>query len=489
MTQALPAGAPIRRRRALMGLLDADGWAWATVKAAIWFVVIILMLGYIPDRALYFTVNRTIDLGLLAWSPVNFCPAENQTLPCPAPPGSVVPWEPSPPGLALPEPRTHAAVAQLGSRLLLVGGSDDAGATVTTFVADLKSGTFGPWRDGPVLPEPRTSAAIAVIGTSVYLIGGDDAAGSPTDTIWALPMDTETSELGAWAPVDGLVLPEARAGASAIAVADGLVVAGGRGPDGTPAATVWKSTLDSLGVLGEFSAQATLFVPVADATIAQLGDYIWLFGGSDAAGPVGAVQRGTLDIPATVETPAPDAKPVPLQVLQWAVGDAFNLPEARTAAAGFAANGALYVAGGSDGSTARGELYWAVPSGDGTLPGWKHLPETDLPAAGLEGGSAIVSGSNVLVIGGSTADGVLSSSVRANLAPAEPFFQAGLVGVVVPALRIEGEIGQQLSYLSAAGVATVNFIILVLVGWAYGHPDRVRAWIDRRRAGQRRRRA
>ena len=63
MTQALPAGTPIRRRRALMGLLDADGWAWAAVKAAIWFVVIILMLGYIPDRALYFTVNRTLDLG------------------------------------------------------------------------------------------------------------------------------------------------------------------------------------------------------------------------------------------------------------------------------------------------------------------------------------------------------------------------------------------------------------------------------------------
>jgi hypothetical protein len=472
-----------------MGLLDADGWAWATVKAAIWFVVIILMLGYIPDRALYFTVNRTIDLGLLAWSPVNFCPAENQTLPCPAPPGSVIPWEPSPPELSLPAPRARAALAQLGTRLLLVGGSDGSGATDTTFVADLKGGTFGPWREGPALPEARTGAAIAVIGTSAYLVGGADADGSPTDTIWALPMDTETSELGSWAPVDGLVLPEPREGAAVLAVSDGLVVAGGRGPDGSPAATTWKATLDTKGVLGQFSAQAVLLSPVADATIAQLGDYIWLFGGSDAAGPVGAVQRGTLDIPATAETPAPDAKPVPLQVLRWAVGDAYNLPEARTAAAGFAANGALYVAGGNDGTGVRNELYWAVPSGDGTISAWKHLAETDLPAAGLEGGSPIVSGSNVFVIGGATEDGVLSGSIRANLAPAEPFFQAGLVGVVVPALRIEGEIGQQLSYLSAAGVATVNFIILVLVGWAYGHPDRVRAWIDRRRASRRGRRA
>ena len=52
----------------------------------------IFFLGYVPDRAYYFTVNRTIDLGILAWSPVNFCPEGNQSLPCPAPVGAVVPW-------------------------------------------------------------------------------------------------------------------------------------------------------------------------------------------------------------------------------------------------------------------------------------------------------------------------------------------------------------------------------------------------------------
>src|SRR3972149_3341724 len=101
MTQALPAGTPIRRRRALMGLLDADGWGWAAVKAAVWFVGVNLPLGCIPARASYFTVTRTIDVGLLAWSPVNFCPAENKTLPCPAPVGSGIPLESSPRGLSL----------------------------------------------------------------------------------------------------------------------------------------------------------------------------------------------------------------------------------------------------------------------------------------------------------------------------------------------------------------------------------------------------
>lgn len=485
MTQALPAGTPVRRRRALMGLLDADGWSWAAVKAAIWFVIIILLLGYIPDRALYFTVNRTLDLGLLAWSPVNFCPAENRSLPCPAPVGAVVPWEPSPADLSLPSPRTYAAVAQLGTRLLVVGGSDGSAATTTTYAAELKDGSFGSWEEGPALPDARAGASIAVIGTSAYLIGGADAEGNPTTTVWALTLDAETSGLGSWAPVEGVTLPEALAGAAALTVPDGLLVAGGRGSDGRPSAAVWKATVDAKGGLGGFEAQASLLVPVADATIAQVGDFVWLYGGSDAGGPVGAVQRGTLGTPPTTETPGPNAAVAPLQLLQWAVGDRYNLPEARTAAAGFAANGTLYAVGGSDGATPRRELFWTVPNGDGTLPGWKHLDATDLPEQGLEGGSAAVFGSSAFVIGGTTTDGVLSSAVRANLAPAEPFFQAGLVGLVIPALKIEGEIGQQLSYMSAAGVGTVNFIILLLIGWAYAHPDRVRGWIDRRRARRR----
>jgi N-acetylneuraminic acid mutarotase len=484
MTQALPAGTPIRRRRALMGLLDADGWAWAGVKAAIWFVIIILLLGYIPDRAYYFTVNRTIDVGLLAWSPVNFCPAENKTLPCPAPVGSVIPWEAAPSQLSLPQPRTHAAVAQLGTKLLVVGGSNGAAATTTTYVAELRSGTFGDWTEGPALPEARTGASIVVIGSSAYLLGGSDADGAATPTVWALNLDTETAELGAWSEVDGVALPEARSGASALAVSDGLVMVGGRGPDGTPTATVWKADADGTGALKAFEAQAELFVPVADATIAQVGDYVWLYGGTGTDGPVGAVQRGNLNVEPTPETPAPNATPAPLKVLQWAIADAYNLPAARTSAAGFSANGTLYVVGGDDGAGPRPELYWTVPNGDGTLPGWKHLAETDLPA-GLAGASAIVSGSNVIVIGGATRDDTLASSIRANLAPQEPFFQAGLVGAVVPALKIGDEVGQQLGYLAAAGAATVNFVILLLLGWLWARPERVRGWIDRRRARRR----
>ncbi len=80
---------------------------------------------------------------------------------------------------------------------------------------------------------------------------------------------------------------------------------------------------------------------------------------------------------------------------------------------------------------------------------------------------------------GQTADGVVATSYRANVAPQSPFFQLGIAGATVPGLKIEGEIGQQLGYLNAAGAGTVNFIILILIGWAYAHKAQTKAIIAR----------
>jgi hypothetical protein len=74
---------------------------------------------------------------------------------------------------------------------------------------------------------------------------------------------------------------------------------------------------------------------------------------------------------------------------------------------------------------------------------------------------------------------VLASSVRTSVAPQAPFFQLGLVGATVPALKIDGEVGQQLGYLNAAGVGTVNFILLLLIGWAFAHKEQTRAAFNR----------
>ena len=377
-----------------------------------------------------------------------------------------MPWHPSPPELALPAARTDGAVLQVGTKILYIGGSDGTTAQKTVYVArTVGSGNFDKWASGPDLPAPRADASVAYVAGSIYLIGGTDETGAPTTTVYMLTPDSVTGELGAWKPVDALTLAEARSGASAVVTPDGLLLIGGRNADG-PVTTTWKSLLDTKGALGKWTVEQPLAAPQADATAVVVGDYVWLYGGSDANGPVGAVQRGAFGKPAAAGLPAnPDAG----KVVRWDVNNSANLPVARTNAAGWGANGAIYLAGGDDGKGPKREVYWAIPTSTGDLTEWKHLDVSDLPAPGLEGAAAVVTGPNAVLVGGSTVGGVLASSARANTAPQSPFFQLGLVGATVPGLKIDGEIGQQLGYLNAAGVGTVDFIILLLIGWAFAH--------------------
>jgi hypothetical protein len=495
MAKALPAGRPIRSRP-VFGLFDPEGWAWATTKAAFWLLVIIMTLGYIPDRAYYFIVSRTIDLGILGWSPVNLCPPENSTtMPCPVPGGAVLPWQASPAELALPEGRTQGAATQIGTNLLYIGGSDGSKASATTYVAKVDKGNYGPWTEGPALPAARSNAAFASLNGTGYLIGGLGPDGKATDSIWSLGLDPASGALGSWTVVKDLKLPAQRAGAAAVAVTDGLIVAGGWDADGKASAAVWKSTLDSTGKLGAFKDQLPLPKAAAEASIAFEGTFVFVYGGSDDKGPTASVQRasiGALAAPtgsaapgtsaapaATAAAASPSASGAPQGVTQWAAATA--LPGARTGAAGFAANGALYLVGGSDGTSAKKDLYWALPDVSGNLPGgWMRLDPTDLPA-GVVDAAPVVTGSTVELIGGTANGAPLTGAYRASLAPQAPFFRLGLVGVTVPGLQIGGEIGQQLGYLAAAGVGTGNFVILIIIAWAFNHRPQIRAWRERRR--------
>jgi N-acetylneuraminic acid mutarotase len=478
---ASPAAKAVVRRRVLFGLLDADGWAWAGVKSVFWFVVIVTMLGYIPDRAYYFTVGNTVDIWPLApflqWSPINLCPPENETVPCPAPPGATLPWHTAPAELQLPAGRTDGAAVVIGQTYIYAGGSDGTSAQSTTFVSHaVGSGNLDRWSQGPALPEARSDAASVVLGNTLYLIGGYGPDGKPTSTTYSLTVGNDGT-IGAWTVEDKLALPQPRAGASAVSVSDGIVVMGGT--DGTAATrTVWKAQQNTATppVLGAWVAQPGALVEAnMDGTAVHVGDNIYVIGGvNDNGNTVPTVQLGSVG-----GGPGATAKD-PNVIDTWKASAQTNLPGPRTKPASFVSNGSIYVVGGSDGSQPLTELLWATPDANGVIPSWHHLPQTDL-GQGIQGSAGVSSGTYAFIIGGRTAQGVTSDSARTYLAPALPFFELGLLGVTIPALKLGGEIGQQIGYLNAAGVGTVNFIVLILIGWAFAHKERVRSFIARRR--------
>ena len=282
--------------------------------------------------------------------------------------------------------------------------------------------------------------------------------------------------MGEWTTVDALALPEPRAGASAVAVSDGIVVMGGT--DGTaPTRSVWKSQADPTGALGTWTAQRPLAEENVDGLAVHVGEVIFVVGGRNASGqPVATVQQGLVGGGPNATVADPNLIEV------WRYSEQTNLPAGRTNMAGFTANGVIYVQGGADASGPRPETWWATPDAGGVIAEWHRLTQLDL-GEGLEGGLGLVSGSHAFIVGGRTSAGLTSGAARANLAPQEPFFQAGLLGATLPALKLDGEVGQQIGYLNAAGVGTILFVGLLLVGWGFAHKDRVREILAKRRRG------
>jgi N-acetylneuraminic acid mutarotase len=481
---ALPPGAV--RRRAVFGLLDADGWGWATVKATFWFLLIIFLEGYIPDRAYYFTVAPTVDVGFNAISPVNLCPADNKTLPCPAPAGAVIPWEQSPPTLALPAGRAGGGVFTSGETIYLIGGRTSAGATASVLTSTVFSGNLTVWAEGPALPQPRTNAAVANLSGVPYVIGGTDASGAATATVYRGVVTN--GALTAWQEVTDIALPQPVTGASAASTGAGLYLFGGRTADGLSAKT-YLSPLTTTGTPALHAWQELTELPLpearADATAVSAGGAVYVLGGQGPSGPTNSVFYLGFDTHGVPKVDTTSGR-----VFGWgvSVGQSASaaLPEARYGHTSFTNSGTIFVIGGYD---ANGQVVntdiWTVPSPiNGTIAAWRQLEVTDLPGPRAESAAALV-GQNVFVIGGTTGgSNYEDSTVRADVAPRLPFFRLGLFGVTVPALSIKGEIGQQLGYIVAGSAALGNFTLLVVIGYMYSHKKdtyRFFKWISRGR--------
>ena len=467
--QALPPGAV--GRRAFFGMRDAVGWGWAGVKATFWFLTTIFLLGYIPNVVYYATVSDTVEVGANFISPINWCPASNKDLPCPAPVGAVVPWESSPDELALSDARAGAVAVQSGTHLYLVGGTAPDGSVIpgTLETATTLDGNFIPWFDGPALPEPRTEAAYASLAGVPFIIGGLDAAGNATTTAYIGIL--EDGALTGWALADGqegrpdLTLPTPISGAAAATATNGLYLFGGRTADGVSNG-VWRAvypTVDAISVGGwEEMTDLALPAPRADAVAAIVGEHAYVIGGTDGE----RASRSVFRLDFAGAEPAVNEATGAAEGWQTLDGSAIPAPRARVAS--FVASGTIYLIGGVDGSgDPQFTTLWAIPNTAGDLS-WHYLDQSNLTETRVDSSTALV-GATAFVIGGEGPDGLVDSTFRANISPEPPFYRLGILGATLPGLSIKGEIGQQLGYINAMTVGMINFALLVAIGVAFSH--------------------
>ena len=384
--QALAAGTTVPRRRALFGLLDADGWALGVGQGArLVRSIIILMLGYLPDRAYYLTVGRTVDLGVLVWSPINLCPPENETLPCPAPVGAIVPWEPSPAELALPR-RGPTGPSSRSARSCSTSAAPTARRPSRRSTSPRRSGpatsTSGP--TGPALPAPRDrrqrrrSSPAASTSSAA-----SDADGAPTDTVFVLTPDGTTGELGRVedAPDDLDAARGPRRAPPRSPTADGLLLIGGSQRERPGRPRPGRSLLDNerrARQVGRGAAARRRRRPTRPPRSSATTS------GCTAAatpnGPVGAVQRG--DVRQAGRRRACPTNPDEGKVDRAGRSTTTaNLPGAADQRRGLGAPTARSTSSAAPTAPRpTSEVYWAVPTTDGDIAEWKHLAASDLPA-------------------------------------------------------------------------------------------------------------
>ena len=343
---------------------------------------------------------------------------------------------------------------QVGTQILYIGGTDGKTASASVYVArTVGTGNFDKWADGPALPAPRADASVAYVAGSIYVIGGTDATGRTDDTVFVL---SPISQTGRARRVEDRPTSSSsrkpRTEAAAAVTPDGLLLIGGRNADGP--------VDDHLEDAAQRAGRARRVVRRGSRSSRRRPTRPRSSSATTSGCTAAAMRTARSARSSAARSAKPAAEGLPDnpdegKLVRWDINNAANLPVARTNAAGWGANGAIYLAGGDDGTGPQSRGLLGGPDDRPvTSPSGSTSTQMDLPASGLEGAPAVVTGPNVILVGGVTSTTGARSSPRASGRTSRrmsPFFQLGLVGVTVPGLKIEGEIGQQLGYLNAAG--------------------------------------
>lgn len=181
-------------------------------------------------------------------------------------------------GLRAPNAAPAAVVD--GSRVLVLGGRDEAGPSAGVSMADLQGGVLGQFHETKPMPESRARFGLARLGPFFVAIGGEDGAGAVGDVLVG-SVDQGTGAPGEWASASPL--PQPTVDHAVTAVGDRLYVVGGftsRAERG-----VYFTSADDHGALARWEATAPLPSGRSKHCVAATGSFVFAVGGVGGESP------------------------------------------------------------------------------------------------------------------------------------------------------------------------------------------------------------
>lgn len=175
--------------------------------------------------------------------------------------------------------QTQAVVTK--SRIYLLGGWNGSASVTTVYSAPInQDGTIGTWITDTALPAVVSSHMVFTTKNRVYLLGGYGVA-SYTTAVYSAPINADGT-IGAWTA--GTPLPVALGRAAVMAFKNQVFLIGGVTGASVATATVYTSTIDASGNLGNWSRVTDLPVSLYAATAIALKNSVHIIGGYDTIG-------------------------------------------------------------------------------------------------------------------------------------------------------------------------------------------------------------
>lgn len=192
-----------------------------------------------------------------------------------------------------------AAFAALGGAnpsnvVYVTGGADSLYVSRSeAYYATIQSnGQLSAWTTTTALPAAVSFHASVVASPAnsrvkkawfLYVLGGaTDANGTPTATIYRGTLDSLTGAITGWTTL-ATGLPAAVHSLGAVIFRGDLYIAGGSTTGGTPVASVYRARIDSTGALGAWQSESALPFGRSYDGFGQFGGYLYAFGGDSAA--------------------------------------------------------------------------------------------------------------------------------------------------------------------------------------------------------------